>query len=368
MLRAAEPDNNLFIELGAAGSTGTQLDMSIAYHPQTDGQSDCTIQTLEDMLRACTIDFGGSWDTHLPLVIFSYNNRENKLIGPEIVQETADWIVQIKERLKATRDRQKSYVDNPRKPLEFSVGDKVLLNISPWKGAVRFGKGSKLSMRYVGPFEIVEQISPTYLAGENLCIPLEEIKIDKGLRFVEESIEVMDQEVKKMKQSMISIVKIMSKKLEPRRKPSSPKKICNFMRRVKGLKVFVGSFTYKCDFVMLEDTTSVIDHDLGSVIFGKTFVDAIGLVYDMREETIVFEKDKEKIVFKMPHKMEMFKHVDFTDIKTDRIPPFVIESDDDNNEKTHYSNSLDLGPKYKYDENVCRAIQSLIAMKAKRNK
>nr|GEW52522.1 MAK10-like protein [Tanacetum cinerariifolium] len=139
-------------------------------------------------------------------------------------------------------------------------------------------------------------------------------------------------------------------------------------RRVKGLKVFVGSFTYKCDFVMLEDTTSVIDHDLGSVIFGKTFVDAIGLVYDMREETIAFEKDKEKIVFKMPHKMEMFKHIDFTDIKTDRIPPFVIESDDDNNEKTHYSNSLDLGPEYKYDENVCRAIRSLIAMKAKRNK
>ncbi|GJS62875.1 hypothetical protein Tco_0677439 [Tanacetum coccineum] len=138
--------------------------------------------------------------------------------------------------------------------------------------------------------------------------------------------------------------------------------------RVKGLKVFIENFTHECDFMVFEDTTSVIDHDLGSVIFEKPFVETIGLVYDMKEGTVMFEKDKEKIVFKMPHKMEMFKHIDFTDIKTDRIPPFVIKSDDDNNEKTHYSDSLDLGPEYKYDENVCRAIQSLKAMKARRNK
>ncbi|GKB18181.1 hypothetical protein Tco_0852104 [Tanacetum coccineum] len=160
---------------------------------------------------------------------------------------------------------------------------------------------------------------------------------------------------------------IMSKRLEPRRKPSNPKKICNFMGRVRGLKVFVGNFTYICDFVVLEDTTSIIDHDLGSVIFGKPFVKMTGLAYDIKEGTAVFEKDKEKIMFKMPHKMEMFKHIDFTNIKTDRIPPFVIRSDDDNSEETHYSNSLDLGPEYKYDENVCRTIWSLIAMKARRN-
>ncbi|GJY44581.1 hypothetical protein Tco_0432794 [Tanacetum coccineum] len=123
---------------------------------------------------------------------------------------------------------------------------------------------------------------------------------------------------------------IMSKRLEPRRKPSNPKKICYFLGKVKGLKVFVGNFTYNCDFVVLEDTTSVIDHNLGSVVFGKPFVEATGLVYDRKEGTIMVEKDKEKIVFKIPHKMEMFKHIDFTDIKTDRIPPFVIESDDDN--------------------------------------
>ncbi|GJU52490.1 MAK10-like protein [Tanacetum coccineum] len=160
---------------------------------------------------------------------------------------------------------------------------------------------------------------------------------------------------------------IMSSRLGPRRKPSNPKKICNFVRRVRGLKVFIGNFTYECDFMVLEDTTSVIDHDLGSVVFGIPFVEATGLVYDMKEGTVVFEKDKEKIMFKMPHKMEMFKHIDFTDIKTDRIPPFVIESDDYNSKNPHYLDSLDLGPEYKYDENVCRAIRSLIAMKAKRN-
>ncbi|GJR56566.1 hypothetical protein Tco_1407087 [Tanacetum coccineum] len=138
--------------------------------------------------------------------------------------------------------------------------------------------------------------------------------------------------------------------------------------KFKGLKVFVGNFTYKCDFMVFEDTPSVIDHDLGLVVFGKRFMEATGLVYNREEGTTAFEKDKEKIVFKMPHKMEMFKHIDFTDIKTNRIPPFVIESDDDDSKKTHYSASLDLGPEYKYDENVCKAIRSLIAMKAKRNK
>ncbi|GJT19152.1 hypothetical protein Tco_0877858 [Tanacetum coccineum] len=126
---------------------------------------------------------------------------------------------------------------------------------------------------------------------------------------------------------------ITSKRLEPRRKPSNPKEICNFVGRVKGLKIFSGNFTYKCDFVVLEDTTSAIDHDLGSVVFGKTFMEITGLVYDREEGTISFEKDKEKIVFKMPHKMEMFKHIDFTNIKIDRIPPFVIKSDDDDSKK-----------------------------------
>ncbi|GKE36799.1 protein kinase-like domain, concanavalin A-like lectin/glucanase domain protein, partial [Tanacetum coccineum] len=96
---------------------------------------------------------------------------------------------------------------------------------------------------------------------------------------------------------------IMSKRLGQKRKPSNPRKICNFVGRVKGLKVFVGNFTYECDFMVLEDTTSVIDHDLGSVVFGKPFIEATGLVYDREEGTITFEKYKEKIVL-MPYKME----------------------------------------------------------------
>ncbi|GKC94645.1 putative reverse transcriptase domain-containing protein [Tanacetum coccineum] len=171
---------------------GTRLDLSTTYHPETDGQSERTIQTLEDMLRACAIDFGGNWDTYLPLV------GESQLIGPEIVQETTDKIVQIKERLKTARDRQKSYANNRRKPLEFSVGDKVLLKVLPWKGVVRFGIHDTFHVSNL----------KKCLADVNLRVPLEEIRIDDKLRFVEEPIEIMDREVKKLKRSWIPIVKV----------------------------------------------------------------------------------------------------------------------------------------------------------------
>ncbi|GJZ20831.1 hypothetical protein Tco_0557421 [Tanacetum coccineum] len=157
-----------------------------------------------------------------------------------------------------------------------------------------------------------------------------EMTVESEEEFEEETEEEIDEEEE---DSPLHYNWIMSKRLEPRRKPSNLKKIYNFVRRVKRLKVFVGNFTYKCDFMLLEDATSVIDHHLGSVVFKKPFVEATGLVYDIEEGTIAFEKDKEKIVFKMPYKMEMFKHIDFTDIKTYRIPPYVIESDDDDSKK-----------------------------------
>ena len=137
---------------------GTQLDLSTAYHPQTDGQSERTIQTLEDMLRACVIDFGGSWDKFLPLAEFSYNNSyhssigmapfealygrrcrspvcwnevgEAQLTGPELVQETTDMIIKVRDNMLAARSRQKSYADKRRKPLEFEVGDYVMLKVN----------------------------------------------------------------------------------------------------------------------------------------------------------------------------------------------------------------------------------------------
>nr|GEU65950.1 reverse transcriptase domain-containing protein [Tanacetum cinerariifolium] len=149
-----------------------------------------------------------------------------------IVQETTDKIAQIKKRLKTAQDCQKSYVDNRRKPLDFNDSDKVLLKVSPWKGVVRFGKRSKLSPIYIRPFKIVEQVGPVAyrlhlqqelvgihdtfhvsnlkkcLADIKLHVPLEEIKIDKRLPFVEEPIKVMDRDVKKLKQSEIPIVKV----------------------------------------------------------------------------------------------------------------------------------------------------------------
>ncbi|GJT26654.1 putative reverse transcriptase domain-containing protein [Tanacetum coccineum] len=130
---------------------GTNLDMSTAYHPQTD-QSERTIQTLKDMLRACVIDFGSSWDCHLPLVEFSYNNK--------LIREMTEKIVQIKICLLTARSHQKSYADRRTKPLEFKVGDVVLLKVSPWKGVVRFEKRGKLSPRYIGPFKILARAVP----------------------------------------------------------------------------------------------------------------------------------------------------------------------------------------------------------------
>ncbi|GJT74785.1 putative reverse transcriptase domain-containing protein [Tanacetum coccineum] len=219
---------------------GTSLDMSTAYHPQTDRQSERTIQTLEDMLRACVIDFGNGWVKHLPLVEFSYNNSyhasikaapfealygrkcrspvcwaevgEVQLTGPEIVQETTEKIIQIKQRIQAARDRQKSYAD--------------------LKWVIRFGKREKLNPRYVGPFKVLGRVGavayklelPQELSrvhnmfhvsnlkkcysDEPLAVPLDGLQIDDKLHFVEELIEIMDQEMKWLKQSCIPIVKV----------------------------------------------------------------------------------------------------------------------------------------------------------------
>ncbi|GJT71566.1 putative reverse transcriptase domain-containing protein [Tanacetum coccineum] len=241
-------------------SLGTNLDMSIAYHPETDSQSERTIQTLEDMLCACVINFGSGCDKHLPLAEFSYNNSyhasieatpfealygmkcrslvcwsevgDAQLTGPELIREMTEMIVQIKNRLLAARSRQKSYADVRRKPLEFEVGDKVMLKVSPWKGVVRFGKRGKLSPRYIGPFKILSRVGPVAyklelprelqgihntfhvsnlkkcLSDDDLIIPLDEVRIDEKLHFIEEPIEIMDREVKQLKQSRIPIVKV----------------------------------------------------------------------------------------------------------------------------------------------------------------
>ncbi|GJU01922.1 putative reverse transcriptase domain-containing protein [Tanacetum coccineum] len=177
---------------------GTRLDMSTAYHPQTDGQSEHTIQTLEDMLRACVIDFGGSWDVYLPLAEFSYNNSYHSSIRCAPFEALyGRKFVLIKEKLKAARDRQKSYADNRRKPLEFEVGDRVMLKVSPWK-AYRLRLPEELSGIH-DTFHVSNL--KKCLAEASLHVPLGEIKIDKTLRFVEEPVEIMDREVKSLKRN-----------------------------------------------------------------------------------------------------------------------------------------------------------------------
>ncbi|KAI3822619.1 hypothetical protein L1987_10214 [Smallanthus sonchifolius] len=155
-----------------------------------------------------------------------------QITGPELIQETTDKILQIQERLKASRDCQKSYADNRRKPLEFQVGDRVLLKVSPWKGVVQFGKKGKLAPRFVRPFEILERIGPVAyrlklptelcnvhdvfhvsnlkrcLADDTLQVPLDDVRIDNSMHFVEKPVEIMDREVKQLKRSRIPIVKV----------------------------------------------------------------------------------------------------------------------------------------------------------------
>ncbi|GKC92724.1 putative reverse transcriptase domain-containing protein [Tanacetum coccineum] len=153
-----------------------------------DGYRERTIQTMEDMLRACVIDLGGSWHRHLPLVEFSYNNSyhtringapfealygrkyrlslcwletgDRQLTRLDVIQETIDEITTIKERLKTDRSRQKSYVDNHKKPLEFQIGDQVVLKVPSWKGMIRFGKRGKLNPRYTGAFKVLSIVRP----------------------------------------------------------------------------------------------------------------------------------------------------------------------------------------------------------------
>ncbi|GJV17491.1 putative reverse transcriptase domain-containing protein [Tanacetum coccineum] len=179
---------------------GTRLDMSTAYHPQTDGQSGRTIQTLKDMLRA--------------------------------VRCAPFKISLIKDRLKTARDRPKIYADKRRKPLEFCVGDYVLLKVLPWKGVVHFGKKGNLAHRFVRPFEIIEKVGPVAyrldlpeelngvhdtfhvsnlmkcLADPTLQVPLDEIRVDDKLNFMEEPVEILEREFKKLKRSRIAIVKV----------------------------------------------------------------------------------------------------------------------------------------------------------------
>nr|GEV53728.1 hypothetical protein [Tanacetum cinerariifolium] len=184
-------------------STRYLLDFSTAYHPQIDGQSERTIQTLEDMFHACMIDFGKGWDMHLPLTEF----RDAQLTVPEIVHETIEKIIRIKKRMEAARDRQKSYVDRKRKPLEFQVGDKVMLKVLAKVRTVAYRLELSDQLSRVHSTFHVSNLKKC-LFHEPLAIPLDEIQIDDRLNFIKEPVEIMDHKVKRLKQSHILIVKV----------------------------------------------------------------------------------------------------------------------------------------------------------------
>ncbi|TYJ96450.1 retrotransposon protein, putative, Ty3-gypsy sub-class [Cucumis melo var. makuwa] len=228
---------------GLQAAMGTRLDFSIAFHLQTDGQTERLNQVLEDMLQACALEFSGSWDSHLHLMEFAYNNSfqatigmasfealygkccrspiywdevgEQRLMGPELVQSTNEGIQKIRSRMQTAHSRQKSYADVGRNDLEFGVGDKVFLKVAPMKGVLRFEGRGKLSPRFVGPFEILERLGPVayrlalppllstvhdvfrvsmlrkYVSNPSHMVDYEPLEIDENLSYSEQQVEVL---------------------------------------------------------------------------------------------------------------------------------------------------------------------------------
>ncbi|KAA3480843.1 Retrotransposable element Tf2 [Gossypium australe] len=227
---------------------GTKLHFSTAFHPQTDGLSEWIIQILEDMLRCCVLEFESTWEKHLTLIEFAYNNSfqtsikmapyealygrkcrtplywtelsENKIRGVDLIKEAEQKVKVIRDSLKVGSDRQKSYADLKRKDNKFEVGDKVFLKVSPWKKILRFGRKGKLSLRFIGPYEIIERVGPVayrlllpsvlekihnvfhvsmlrrYRSDPSHVISPTEVEIQSGLSYSEEHIRILARETK----------------------------------------------------------------------------------------------------------------------------------------------------------------------------
>ena len=237
------------------------MNLSTAFHPQTDGQAEHTIQTLEDMLRACVLDFKGNWDDHMPLIEFAYNNSyhssigmapfeglygrpcrspigwfevgETQILGPNLVHQAIEKVMFIQQHLKTAQSRQKSYADVRRRDLEFQVNDWVFLKVSPMKGVMRFGRKGKLSPRYVGPYKVIRRVGrvtyevelpqelaavhPVFhvsmlrkcLGDPTQAIPIEGIELSEELSFEEVPVAILDRQVKKLRNKDIASVKVL---------------------------------------------------------------------------------------------------------------------------------------------------------------
>ena len=239
---------------------GTKLNFTTAFHPQSDGQSERTIQTLEDLLRSCVLDWGPIWPDQLPLVEFTYNNSWHASIGmapyealygrkcrtplcwdepadvfdtaPDKVKSDIEKVALIRERMLAAQSRQKSYADKRRRPLEFETGTHVWLKVSPTRGVKRFGIKGKLSPRYIGPFEILEKVGkvayrlalpPTmdgvhpvfhvsqlrqYQPDPSHVLSYDAIEIEPDQTYAEFPMAVLDRKIKKLRNKEIPLVKI----------------------------------------------------------------------------------------------------------------------------------------------------------------
>ena len=245
---------------GFQEALGTRVLMSSAYHPQTDGQSERVNQILEDMLRACVLDFGGSWEDHLPLAEFAYNNSfqtsigmapfealygrpcrspscwleagDQILLGPELIRETTERVQTIRQRIQQAQDRTKSYHDRRRTPLEFQVGDYVLLKVSPMRGVFRFGRRGKLTPRYVGPYQIIRRVGAVayelelpssmstihpvfhvsmlrkHLADPRITVEPDSVELNPDVTYVDRTIQILDRDVRRLRTRTVPMVKV----------------------------------------------------------------------------------------------------------------------------------------------------------------
>ncbi|KAK8614466.1 hypothetical protein V6N13_068266 [Hibiscus sabdariffa] len=214
---------------------GSRLNFSTSYHPQTDGQSERVIQVLEDMLRGCIIDFQGTWEKQLALVELRTTTATRLIFKWHHMKPcmgTTEKVKLISERLKAATDRQKSYADLKRREIEYAVGDRVFLKVSPWKKVMRFGRKGKLRPRYIGSYEIIERLGPVayrlllppelarihdvfhvsmlrkYRSDPSHVMPIEEVELNPDLSYDEEPIEILASDSKVLCDRTIVLVKV----------------------------------------------------------------------------------------------------------------------------------------------------------------
>ena len=271
---------------------GSKLKFSTAYHPQTDGQTERVNQILEDMLRACAIELPGSWDKHLPLAEFAYNNSyqssigmapyealygrrcrspicwtevsERAVIGPDIVDETTQKIEMIREKLLTAQSRQKSYADKRRRPLEFEEGDHVFLKVSPMTGVGRSIRAKKLSPRYMGPYDVIEKIGdvsyrialPPQLSRlhdvfhvsqlkkyhpdrSHVIIEPEDVELEDNLTYQVEPERILDVKDKQLRNKTIRLVKVFWRGMSPGDATWETEE----RMREKYPQLFIGTFT-----------------------------------------------------------------------------------------------------------------------------